>query len=95
MDRVGGGGAPGENVADRRVGLRVDVEVVGEVALRVEVDREHAQPGVSERLRQVAYGVVLPVPPFWESTAIVSAMCGESRRAANRAGRRPRLRPSS
>ena len=37
-------GAPGEHVADRRRGVGIDVEVVGQVALRVEVDGEDVQP---------------------------------------------------
>ena len=39
VDRVGGLRASGQHLADRRVGVGVDVEVVGEVALRIEVDR--------------------------------------------------------
>ena len=55
VNRLGGGAAPGEHVTDRRVGLGVDVEVVGEVALRVEVDRQDAQAGHAEGLHDVAY----------------------------------------
>ena len=36
-------GAPGQNVADRRRRIGIDVEVVREVSLRIEVDREHAE----------------------------------------------------
>ena len=48
VDRVGGLGAAGEDVADGRLGVGVDVEVVGQVALRVEVDREHVEPDAAE-----------------------------------------------
>ena len=50
------GRAPGEDVADRRLGLRVDVEVVRQVALRVEVDGQDAAARRAEGLGQVAHG---------------------------------------
>ena len=45
-------GAAGEDVADRRGGVGVDVEIVRQVALRVEVDREHAQLEPAEHVGQ-------------------------------------------
>ena len=44
--------AAGQDVADRRVGVRVDVEVVREVALRIEVDGERAQADPAEDVRE-------------------------------------------
>ena len=68
---------PGEHVGDRRVGVGRDVEVVGQVALRVEVDRQHlAGPTRRNTSHSVRVVVVLPVPPFWERTVIVVAIAG-------------------
>ena len=53
---VVGLGAAGQHVADRRRRVGVDVEVVGEVALRVEIDGEHAQPDPAEDVGQRADG---------------------------------------
>ena len=49
-----GVGAAGQHVADRRRRVGVDVEVVGEVALRIEVDREHVQVDPPEDVGQRA-----------------------------------------
>ena len=76
----------GEDVADRRLGVGLDVEVVRQVALRVEVDGEDVEPGAPEDVGQVRTAVVLPVPPFCERTAIFWATRRQSRR---RAARRP------
>ena len=75
MDGLASLGAAGQHVADRRRRVGVDVEVVGQVALRVEVDRQHAS-GSTRRNTSVSVrtAVVLPVPPFCESTAIVAAI---------------------
>ncbi len=51
---VGGARLSLEDVAERRVGVRVGVEVVGEVALRVGVDRHHVHPQALEDVRQRA-----------------------------------------
>ena len=53
VDRVGGLGPAGEDVADGRARPRVDVQVVGQVALRVEVDHQHLEP---ERRKTSAQG---------------------------------------
>ena len=75
VDRVGGAHLAREDLGERRVGVGVGVEVVGEVALRVGVDREHVEPEPARRRRvSVRVSVVFPVPPFWESTAIVVAI---------------------
>ena len=47
-------GAPGEDVADRRLRVGRDVEVVAKVALRVEVDGQHAEAGPAEDVGQRA-----------------------------------------
>ena len=52
MDRVGGLGPAGEDVADGRLGVGIDVQVVGQVALRVEVDRQHLEPELAEDVAQ-------------------------------------------
>ena len=67
---------PVEDVADGRLGVGIDVQVVGQVALRVEVDRQHLEPERRKTSRRVRTVVVLPVPPFWERTAMVAAMGG-------------------
>ena len=52
-----------------------DVEVVRQIALWVEIDRQHAHAGTAQKTSaSVRTVVVLPVPPFWESTAIVCVM---------------------
>jgi hypothetical protein len=48
VDGLGGLGAPREHVGDGRIGLRVDVEVVGQVALRVEVHRQRVEARPAE-----------------------------------------------
>ena len=72
VDRVGGARAPGEHLADRRRRVGIDVEVVGEVALR---DRGRPASTSSPMRRKTSVSVrtivVLPVPPFCERTAIV------------------------
>ena len=50
----GGVGAPGEDVADRRGRLGIDVEVVRQVALRIEVDHEDVEPRLAEDVGQRA-----------------------------------------
>ena len=40
----------GQHLADGRRRVRVDVEVIGEVALRVEVDGQHVQPDAPEHV---------------------------------------------
>ena len=45
-------GAAGEHVADRRRGLGIDVEVVRQVALRVEVDGQHVEADAPEDVGQ-------------------------------------------
>ena len=52
VDRVHGARAAGEHLADRRRRVRVHVEVVREVALRVEVDRKHVQPDPAQHVGQ-------------------------------------------
>ena len=75
VDRLGGRRAAGEHVGDRRLDVGGQVEVVGEVALRVEVDCQRAQARCgAARRSSVRTVVVLPVPPFCESTAIVWAI---------------------
>ena len=54
VDRVDGARAAGQHLADRRRGVGVDVEVVGEVALRVEVDRQHVQADPAQHVGQRA-----------------------------------------
>jgi hypothetical protein len=46
--------APREHVADRRAGLGIDVEVVRQVALRIEVDGEDVELGLAEDVGQRA-----------------------------------------
>ena len=86
VDRLGRLGAPGQHVADRRLGLGVDVEVVGQVALRVEVDGERRRPARRKMSVSVRTAVVLPVPPFWERTAIVSAIAARTIDGRERGG---------
>ena len=52
VDRLGRRRAPGEHVTDRGRRLGVDIQVVGQIALRIEVDREHRQPGPAKDVRQ-------------------------------------------
>ena len=73
MDRVGGPCAALEHLGERRLGVGVGVEVVGEVALGIGVDRQHVEAQAAEDVARVRVIVVLPVPPFWESIAIVTA----------------------
>ena len=71
---VDGPGLARQHVGDGGRGVGRHVEVVGEVALRVEVHTEHVEPirvYTSARLRTA---VVFPVPPFWERTVIVVAV---------------------
>jgi len=42
----------GKNVIDRRLGIRVDVQVVGQIALGIEIDREHAEADSPEDIGQ-------------------------------------------
>ena len=44
-----------EHVADRRLRVGGDVEVVGEVALRVEIDGEHLEAGTAEDVGERAH----------------------------------------
>ena len=55
VDRVGGSRAAAQHVADGRARLRVDVEVVGQVALRVEVDRERREADAPEDVGERAH----------------------------------------
>ncbi len=45
-------GGARQHFADRRGRVGIDVEVVGQVALRVEVDGQNAQPDAAEDVRQ-------------------------------------------
>jgi hypothetical protein len=47
-------GLAAEHVGDGRRGVRGDVEVVRQVALGIEVDREHVEPDPPEDVRQRA-----------------------------------------
>ena len=61
-------------VADRRRGLGIDVGIVGQVALRVEVDREHAQIDAPEHVRWRVHGRRLARAALRRERAIVDAM---------------------
>ncbi len=73
VDRLAGRGSSGQHVGDRRLDFGRQVEVVRQVALRVEVHRERLHAARRNASASVRTAVVLPVPPFWESTAIVVA----------------------
>jgi hypothetical protein len=45
-------GVAAQHVGDRRRGVRRDVEVVGEVALGIEVDGEHVEADPAQDVRQ-------------------------------------------
>jgi hypothetical protein len=55
VDGGGGRRAPAEDVAHRRLDVRLDVEVVRQVALGIEVDGQDAQPGAPEHVREVPH----------------------------------------
>ncbi len=61
-DRLVDRGATREHVGDRRLCVRRKIEVVGEVALRVEVDRERPQPGTAQDVGERAHGGGLARP---------------------------------
>jgi hypothetical protein len=52
VDRVGGLHLAAEHVGDGRIGVGRHVEVVGQVALGVEVDRQHVQPDAAEDVEE-------------------------------------------
>ncbi len=55
-DRLGRAGAAGEHVGDRRLGVGRDVEVVGQVSLGIEVDRERPYAAAAKCVGQRANG---------------------------------------
>ena len=67
-------GAAGEHVADRRRGVGIDVQVVRQVALGSRSTASTRSPTRRKTSVSVRTAVVLPVPPFWERTAIVAAI---------------------
>ena len=64
VDRVGGARLPLKDLAERGVGIRVGVEVVGEIALGVGVHRQHVHPQALEDVRQRADHGRLSGPPL-------------------------------
>ena len=52
VDRLRRLGAAGEHVGDRRRGLGIDVEVVRQVALRIEIDGEHVEADAAQDVGQ-------------------------------------------
>ncbi len=55
VDRVAGLGAADEHVADRRLDVGLEIEVVRQVALRIEVDGQHRQPGPAQHVGERAH----------------------------------------
>jgi hypothetical protein len=55
VDRLGRLGASGEHVGDRRLDVGGQVEVVGQVALRVEVERQRAHAAATQHVGQRAH----------------------------------------
>ena len=55
VDRLARGRPAGQHVGDRRLDVGRQVEVVGQVALRIEVDRERAHAGTPERVGEGAH----------------------------------------
>ena len=89
VDRLGGARAPGEHVGDRRldVGSAGRSSRTGCPAGRGRPPACAARCGAARR-SSVRTVVVLPVPPFWESTAIVWAIGAILRAARRRAAPR-------
>ena len=62
VDRVARGGLAAQHVGDRRRRVRGHVEVVGEVALGIEIDAQHLEPRTPEGVGQRANGRRLARP---------------------------------
>ena len=64
VDRLGRARAPRQHVGDRRLGVGRDVEVVGQVPLRVEVHRQRPDARAAQRVGERAHGGGLAGAPL-------------------------------
>ena len=57
-------------------GLALLADAAREIALRIDVDEQHALFGEGERAARLMVVVVLPTPPFWLATATMRPIIG-------------------
>ena len=62
------------SVVERCERALVDAAAHRRVALRIDVDQQHAPLGRGERAARLTAVVVLPTPPFWLATAMTRFM---------------------